>query len=298
MSVYSLKSPLSSAVFTIYAPGTGTLSYSLISSGENSAFAHFAAAIANHYNFSFLVPPGTHHCWVDRGGMIWEACPTPLHMTGHVLPLCENCGRTTLPCLQYPTSSVVYAMSTKVAPHEMSPSLQGTERRALVWQPSSLTTGPQPSLYCEIAKWSHLLCCHLEVKSRVSWLRVAVQIWTWLSMIFLVQVQLRSEVLHTRSSTQPGFEPITFRSWQCTSCLRWPSWRKFSQKVLQTNGNAVRKSTDWLVVVPASHSSKSRGQFAVPICLQHCLGDVTSHWGSLHEWPKAIVSFHLYYPEI
>ena len=53
VSVYSLKSPLSSADFTIYAPGIGTLSYSLISSGENSAFAHFAAAIANHYNLAF-----------------------------------------------------------------------------------------------------------------------------------------------------------------------------------------------------------------------------------------------------
>ena len=27
--------------------------------------------------FSFLVPPGTHHCWVDRDDIIWEACPTP-----------------------------------------------------------------------------------------------------------------------------------------------------------------------------------------------------------------------------
>ena len=116
VSVYSLKSPLSSADFTIYAPD---ILYSLISSGENSAFAHFAAAIANHYNFSFLVPPGTHHCWVDRASVIWEAYPwpTPLHMTGHVLPLCENCGQTTLPCLQYPTSSVVYAKSTRAAPH-------------------------------------------------------------------------------------------------------------------------------------------------------------------------------------
>ena len=56
VSVYSLKSPLSSADITIYAPGIGTLSLldSLISSGENSAFAHFAAAIANHYNLAFL----------------------------------------------------------------------------------------------------------------------------------------------------------------------------------------------------------------------------------------------------
>ena len=54
VSVYSLKSPLSSADFTIYTPGIGTLSiYTLISSGENSVFAHFAVAIANHYNLAF-----------------------------------------------------------------------------------------------------------------------------------------------------------------------------------------------------------------------------------------------------
>ena len=41
--------------------------YSLISSGENSACTHFAAAIANHYNLACFVPPGTHFCWVDRG---------------------------------------------------------------------------------------------------------------------------------------------------------------------------------------------------------------------------------------
>ena len=34
--------------------------------------------------FSFLVPPSTHHCWVDRSGMIWEACPAPLHIGGTV----------------------------------------------------------------------------------------------------------------------------------------------------------------------------------------------------------------------
>ena len=51
VSVYSLISPLSSADFTIYTPWYwNSLLHSLISSGENSAFAHFAAAIANHYN--------------------------------------------------------------------------------------------------------------------------------------------------------------------------------------------------------------------------------------------------------
>ena len=62
VSVYSLKSPLSSADFTIYALGIETLSYTVSSfSGENSAFAHFAAAIANHYNlvFSFHQVPIT-----------------------------------------------------------------------------------------------------------------------------------------------------------------------------------------------------------------------------------------------
>ena len=51
-------------------------------------FSVFSAANAIH-NSPFYVPPGTHHCWVDRGGMIWEACPTPTHglqrdsSTGH-----------------------------------------------------------------------------------------------------------------------------------------------------------------------------------------------------------------------
>ena len=47
--------PVSSADFAIYNPGIGTLSlYGFISPGENSAFAHFAAALANHNNLAFL----------------------------------------------------------------------------------------------------------------------------------------------------------------------------------------------------------------------------------------------------
>ena len=46
-------------------------------------FSAFSAAIAIH-NSPLFVPPGTLHCWVDRGGMIWKACPTPLHMAGNV----------------------------------------------------------------------------------------------------------------------------------------------------------------------------------------------------------------------
>ena len=45
--------PLSSADFTICTPGIGALvSYSLASSGENSAFVNFALAIANHYKLA------------------------------------------------------------------------------------------------------------------------------------------------------------------------------------------------------------------------------------------------------
>ena len=64
------KSPLSSADLTIYAPGIGTLSYTVSSPLGRIQHLPFAAAIANHYNLAFLVPPGTHHCWVDRGGVI------------------------------------------------------------------------------------------------------------------------------------------------------------------------------------------------------------------------------------
>ena len=88
VSVHSLKFPLSSADFNNLRPWYwNSLLCSLISSGENLQFAHFAAAIA-----SFLVPLGTHHCWVDRGGVIWEACPTPLHMTVSVA-MCYHCVR-------------------------------------------------------------------------------------------------------------------------------------------------------------------------------------------------------------
>ena len=71
VSVYSLKSPLSSADFTIYAPGIGTLSYTVSSPlGENSAFAPLCCSYSQSLQFSFLVPPGTHHCWLDRGSVI------------------------------------------------------------------------------------------------------------------------------------------------------------------------------------------------------------------------------------
>ena len=44
--------PLSSAGFIIFTASIGNLLYSLIASGENSVFAHFVAATANHYNIA------------------------------------------------------------------------------------------------------------------------------------------------------------------------------------------------------------------------------------------------------
>ena len=72
--------PSSSADFPIFTPGIGNLSYA-VSSREFSAFS---AANAIH-NSAFLVPPGTHHCWVDRGSMRWKAYQTPLHMPGSII---------------------------------------------------------------------------------------------------------------------------------------------------------------------------------------------------------------------
>ena len=58
-----------------------SLFYSLISSRENSAIAHFATAIAISLEFNFFVPSGTYHCSVGRGSMEWDVCLTLLHMS-------------------------------------------------------------------------------------------------------------------------------------------------------------------------------------------------------------------------
>ena len=39
-------------------------------------------------------------------------------------------------------------------------------------------------------------------------------IWIWIWTIFLIQVRLRTEILRTPSSTQPGFELMASKSWQ------------------------------------------------------------------------------------
>ena len=48
--------------------GTQPFTFPGISRGENSAH-------------QLLISPGTHYCWVDRGTMGWEVCPTLPHMS-------------------------------------------------------------------------------------------------------------------------------------------------------------------------------------------------------------------------
>ena len=61
-----------------------------ISRGENSAH-------------KLLISPGTHYCWVDRGTMGWEVCPTLLHMSNSA-PL-SALPPTTLSPLSFATMS-------------------------------------------------------------------------------------------------------------------------------------------------------------------------------------------------
>ena len=62
---------MGSVDFTIHTPGTGTLSYMISSPLENSA--HFQQLMPFTI-FPVFVPPGTctHHCWVDKGSILWE----------------------------------------------------------------------------------------------------------------------------------------------------------------------------------------------------------------------------------
>ena len=70
--VYSLISPWVQRLDNLHPWYWNSLSYSLISSGENSAFVYFAAAIANHYNsaFSFhwvaITAGWTEVAWYER----------------------------------------------------------------------------------------------------------------------------------------------------------------------------------------------------------------------------------------
>ena len=48
-------------------------------------FSAFSAANTIH-NVQCFIPPGTNHCWVGRGSMEWEVCPTLLHSAVEIEP--------------------------------------------------------------------------------------------------------------------------------------------------------------------------------------------------------------------
>ena len=65
-----------SADFTIYTLGIGNLIWSRLLWGEFSAFSA-ANAIHNFSNFRSTRYPS--HCWVDRGGMVWDVVAQHLY---------------------------------------------------------------------------------------------------------------------------------------------------------------------------------------------------------------------------
>ena len=58
--IYSPDYPVSSIDCTLYTLILEHTFYSLLSSGENSAIADSAAAVANHYSLAFFIPSATH----------------------------------------------------------------------------------------------------------------------------------------------------------------------------------------------------------------------------------------------
>ena len=74
-SLEDKTSPVSSALYNLHPWYWNSLLY-----GENSV--HFLQLMPFTI-FQFFVPPGTHYCWVSRGSMEWEVCPTLLHMATH-----------------------------------------------------------------------------------------------------------------------------------------------------------------------------------------------------------------------
>ena len=97
VSVYSLKSPLSSAdlQFTPLVLELFLMQSHLLW-GEFSICA-LCCSYSQSLQLSFLVPPGTHHSWVDRGGVIWEACPW--------LVMCYHCVRIAVGSHRHPCST-------------------------------------------------------------------------------------------------------------------------------------------------------------------------------------------------
>ena len=78
-----------SRLFFLHPWYWNSLIYSLISSGKNSAFAHFAVAIGNHYNLAFLFHQVPMAITVEWREAAWYLPNTSTHcqQCEHVLPL-------------------------------------------------------------------------------------------------------------------------------------------------------------------------------------------------------------------
>ena len=48
--------------------------------GENAAMQHTKATALYHSQHSFPVPPGTHYCWVTRGGVTYTQNQDIVHL--------------------------------------------------------------------------------------------------------------------------------------------------------------------------------------------------------------------------
>ena len=77
--VYSPDVPTSSIRLYNF-PGIGTHSFT-VSPPLGRIQCIFCSNGANHCNSAFFVPPDIQYCWVDRGRMIGDICPTLLNMT-------------------------------------------------------------------------------------------------------------------------------------------------------------------------------------------------------------------------
>ena len=114
MYVYSLISPwVHQTSYNLQPWYWNSLVYSLISSGENSAFARFAAALDNHYNLAFsfhqvpITAGWTDAAWYER------FAKKSTYSVDMCYYLCGSCNWTSFASPQYTQASlVVYDMAT------------------------------------------------------------------------------------------------------------------------------------------------------------------------------------------
>ena len=102
---------------------------------EEFSICALCSSCSQSLQFSFHGPPGTHHCWVDRVGMIWEACPTPLHMAGSVTraPVTHPSTNQAVPCL----TSVIW--QELVPTQSCAVCFKGSHRHCHKWERSLMS---------------------------------------------------------------------------------------------------------------------------------------------------------------